>query len=83
MMFSPFTEKSLADFCVPSPPSVNIQSNPAFLTFSIHLSDTSLYTVFPFSSIFKLNKFVLFDEPIIVPPLCNNPEALPLDSNFI
>ena len=26
-------EKSLADFCVPSPPNVNIQSNPAFLMF--------------------------------------------------
>ena len=29
----PFKEKSLADFCVPSPPNVNIQSNPASLTF--------------------------------------------------
>ncbi len=60
-----------------------MQSNPAFLTFSIHSSETSLYTVCPFSSTFKLKRFVLFDEPIIVPPLCNNPEALPFDSNLI
>ena len=81
--FNPFIEKSLADFCVPSPPNVKIQSNPAFFTFSIHSSETSLYTVSPFSSTFKLNRFVLLEEPIIVPPLCNSPDALPFDSSFI
>ena len=40
--FIPFVEKSLADFCVPSPPSVNKQSNPSFLIFSTHTSDKSL-----------------------------------------
>ena len=40
--FTPFVEKSLADFCVPSPPSVNKQSNPSFLIFSTHTSDKSL-----------------------------------------
>ena len=40
--FIPFNEKSLADFCVPSPPKVNIQSNPSFFTFSTHWSDKSL-----------------------------------------
>jgi len=82
-MFKPLSVKSLADFCVPSPPNVNIQSKPAFLTFSTHISETSLYTVSPFSSTFRLNKFVLFDAPIIVPPLCKSPDAEPFDSNFI
>ena len=35
------TEKSLADFCVPSPPKVNKQSNPASLILVIHCSDKS------------------------------------------
>ena len=47
--FIPFVEKSLADFCVPSPPSVNIQSNPSFLIFSTQTSDKSLYSTSPFS----------------------------------
>ena len=50
--FTPFVAKSLADFCVPSPPNVNTQSNPSFLMFSTHTSDKSLYTVSPFSSTF-------------------------------
>jgi hypothetical protein len=37
----PFTNKSLADFCVLSPPNVNKQSNPSFLKFSTHLSERS------------------------------------------
>ena len=39
--FIPFNEKSLADFCVLSPPSVNTQSNPSSLTFCTHTSDRS------------------------------------------
>ena len=46
----PLTEKSLADFWVLSPPSVNKQSNPSSLMFWTHFSDKSLYTVSPFSS---------------------------------
>ena len=48
--FIPFNDKSLADFCVPSPPNVNRQSISSFLIFSTHMSDKSLYTVCPFSS---------------------------------
>ena len=32
----PFKNKSLADFCVLSPPNVNTQSNPASFTFLTH-----------------------------------------------
>mgnify|MGYP006940318136 CR=1 FL=1 len=48
--FIPFNDKSLADFCVPSPPNVNRQSISSFLMFSTHISDKSLYTFSPFSS---------------------------------
>ena len=48
--FIPLRDRSLADFCVPSPPRVNRQSIPSFFIFSTHLSDKSLYTVSPFSS---------------------------------
>ena len=48
--FIPFKDKSLADFCVPSPPNVNTQSNPSTFTFCTQISDKSLYTVCPFSS---------------------------------
>ena len=34
------------------------------------------------SSHFKLNTFVLLDVPIIVPPLCNKPDAFVFESNF-
>ena len=47
--FTPFVAKSLADFCVPSPPNVNIQSNSFFLIFSTHTSDKSLYSTVPSS----------------------------------
>jgi len=50
IIFTPFVEKSLADFCVPSPPNVNIQSNSSFLIFSTHTFDKSLYSTSPFSS---------------------------------
>ena len=43
----PFINKSLADFCVLSPPRVNTQSNPSSFTFSTHLSDKSLYSTLP------------------------------------
>ena len=39
---TPLVEKSLADFWVPSPPNVKIQSNPASLILSIHFPDISL-----------------------------------------
>jgi len=38
----PFKDKSLADFCVASPPNVNKQSIPSFLIFSTHTSEKSL-----------------------------------------
>ena len=47
--FTPLVEKSLADFCVPSPPSVNIQSNPKSFIFCIASSDKSLYSTLPSS----------------------------------
>ena len=48
--FTPLFEKSLPDFCVPSPPKVKIQSNPSLLTLSIATFDKSLYSTTPFSS---------------------------------
>ena len=44
----PFRDKSLADFCVPSPPRVNTQSNPSSFIFWTHLSDKSWYSISPF-----------------------------------
>ena len=46
---TPFKEKSLLDFCVPSPPKAKTQSNPFFLIFSTQTSDKSLYSTSPFS----------------------------------
>ena len=45
----PFKNKSLADFCVLSPPRVNTQSNPASFTFLTHWSDKSSYVIVPSS----------------------------------
>lgn len=47
--FTPLVEKSLADFWVPSPPNVKIQSNPKSLIFLIASSDISLYSTLPSS----------------------------------
>ena len=81
--FTPFKEKSLADFCVPSPPRVNKQSIPKLFKFSTHLSDTSSYTVCPSGpTTGRLNTLVLLEAPIIVPPLCNNPAAFVAESSF-
>ena len=49
IIFTPFVEKSLADFCVPSPPNVNIQSNPNSFILLIASSDLSLYSTLPSS----------------------------------
>ena len=47
--FTPFVAKSLADFCVPSPPKVKIQSKPKSFIFLIASSDKSLYSTLPSS----------------------------------
>ena len=82
--FNPLKEKSLADFCVLSPPNVNIQSNPSSFTFWTHFSDKSLYSTFPFSSTtLYLNTFAFVEDDIIEPPFCNIPDAVSLLLNLI
>ena len=47
---TPFLTKSLADVNVPSPPITTNTSTPSFFRFSTATSETSFFTISPFSS---------------------------------
>ena len=47
---TPFLAKSLADVKVPSPPITTNTSTPSFFRLSTATSDTSFFTITPFSS---------------------------------